>query len=146
VAYALRRDTRLWRELLATACLSVPHATQFVAFVKQKLFQLRPELILSGEQALPLQDRDLMYFLVLSLRAYLYERLPRDRKKLSKPQKELVNQAYALVRQLTGHDGELTQLLLGQSDAETALPAWFIADLSMIVPTRLADKPQEAAK
>lgn len=132
--------------LLATACLSVPHATQFVAFVKQKLFQLRPELILSGEQELPLQDRDLMYFLVMSLRSYLYERLPQDRKKLTRPQKELANQAALLVRQLTGYDGELTQLLLGQSDPATALPAWFVADLSMVVPTRLTDKPQENAK
>lgn len=131
--------------LLATACLSVPHATHFVAFVKQKIFQLRPELILSGEQALPTGDRDLMYFLVMSLRAYLFERLPQDRKRLNKVQKELIGQAYTLIRQLTSYDGEMTQLLLGQADPVSALPAWFVADLSHVVPTRLTDlKPAPA--
>src|SRR5262249_32372140 len=34
--------------VLATACLSVPHAAQFVAYVKQQLNAYRPEAILSG--------------------------------------------------------------------------------------------------
>jgi hypothetical protein len=126
--------------LLATACLSVPHATQFVAFVKQRLFALRPEFLLSGEQELPLHDRDLMYFLVMSLRAYLYEALPKDRRRLTKAQNALVDQAHTLIRKLTGYDGEMTQLMLGQGDPATALPSWFVADLSTVVSTRLSDK------
>ncbi len=129
--------------VLATACLSVPHASQFVAFVKQQLYAFRPDAILNGEQSLPTHDRDLMYFVVMSLRAYLFEHLPADRKRLTRPQRLLVTQAQDVIRTLTAYDGELVQLMLGQSDTDTALPAWFVADLSLVVPTRLADKSVE---
>ena len=54
-----------------------------------------------------------------------------------------MTQAQDVIRTLTGYDGELVQLMLGQSDPNTALPAWFVADLAVVVPMRLADKPTE---
>ncbi len=125
---------------LGTACLSVSHAAQFVAFVKQQLYALQPESILNGTQSLPTHDRDLMYFVVMSLHAYLFDRLPADRKRLTRVKRDLVKQAYDVIRVLTTYDGELVQLLLGQADPATALPGWFVADLSLIVPIRLSDK------
>lgn len=125
---------------LAMACLSATHGSQFIAFVKQKLYAFRPEALLRGEQELPLKDRDLMYFVVMALRAYLFEQLPRERVRLSLPMRELVARANELIRTLTAFDGELVQLLLGQAEPERALPAWFIADLTDVLPSRLADK------
>jgi len=127
--------------VLATATLSVTHASQFVSYVKQQLSAYRPELLLRRKQKLPTHDRDLMYFIIMSLRAYLLERLPRERK-LSRADRTLVTQAQTLIRELTAYDGELVQLLLGQSDLETALPGWFIADLTTVIPVRLSNKPE----
>jgi hypothetical protein len=126
--------------VLATACLSVTHASQFVAYVKQQLSDFRPELILNGTKTLPTQDRDLMYFVIMSLRAYLLEHMPRERKRLTRTQQTLIVQAKNVVRILTAYDGELTQLMLGQTDPATALPAWFVADLSTVIPARLVEK------
>jgi MoxR-like ATPase len=132
--------------ILVTACLSVPHGAQFVAYIKQQLNAFRPEAILSGEQELPLQDRDLMYFVIMSLRAYLLEQMPKERKRLTRPQRELVIQAQNIVRIMTAYDGELIQLLLGQSEPDKALPGWFVADLTTVIPARLADKPSEGER
>jgi hypothetical protein len=129
--------------ILATACLSVAHACQFVAYVKQQLSTYRPEAILSGVQELPTHDRDLMYFVVMSLRAHLLESLPRERKRLTRSQQVLVKQAQNVVRALTAYDGELVQLMLGQSAPDTALPGWFVADLTAVIPARLTSRPQE---
>ncbi|MEP7287994.1 MAG: MoxR family ATPase [Chloroflexota bacterium] len=129
--------------ILATACLTVSHASQFVAYFKQQLHSFRPEAILSGKQQLPTYDRDLMYFIVMSLGAYLLERLPRERTRLSRSARTLVTQAQNVIRILTTYDGELIQLMLGQADPKTALPAWFVADLTAVIPARLVDKPVE---
>jgi hypothetical protein len=128
-------------QVIANACLSAPHAGQFVAYVKQRLSAYRPEALLSGAQPLPLHDKDLMYFITMSIRAHLLENLPRERRKLTSAERELVTQAQSLVRTLTPYDGELVQLLLGQADPDTALPAWFVADLTTVIPARLTDKP-----
>ncbi|MCC7446359.1 MAG: MoxR family ATPase [Anaerolineae bacterium] len=127
--------------VLATATLSITHASQFVSYVKQQLSAYRPELILRGKQKLPTHDRDLMYFIVMTLRAYLLEHLPRS-KQLNRRDRTLVMQAQTLIRDLTAYDGELVQLLLGQSDLTTALPGWFVADLATVLPARLANNPE----
>ena len=129
--------------VLATACLSVSHAAQFVAYVKQQLSSFHPAKLLSGAQQLPTYDRDLMYFVVMSLRAYLLENLPGERKRLRREQRTLVTRAQNLVRTLTTYDGELVQLMLGQADPATALPGWFVADLTAVIPPRLVEKSAE---
>ncbi len=128
---------------LAMACLSTPHASQFVAFVRQRLSAFQPAALLSGEQQLPTYNKDLMYFVIMSLRAYLLERLPKDRKRPTKVVRTLIEQSQNLVRILTTYDGELLQLLLGQADPATALPGWFVADLITVIPARLMEKPAE---
>jgi hypothetical protein len=132
--------------VIATACLSVPHASQFVAFVKQRLVDFQPEAILSGAQLLPTHDRDLMYFIVMALRGYLLENMPAERTKLTRNLRDLINNARNVVRTLAGYDGELVQMLLGQYDLEAALPAWFVADLVSVIPTRLMDKADTLAE
>ncbi|HVO44050.1 MAG TPA: MoxR family ATPase [Aggregatilineales bacterium] len=132
--------------LAAAACLSVPHASQFVAFVKQKLIVYRPELLLNGAQSLPTHDRDLMYFVIMALHGYLLEHLPRERRLLTMNGKTLVAQAQGLIRTLMTFDGELVQLLLGQADPTSALPGWFVADLATAIPARLMDGPGEKEK
>jgi hypothetical protein len=132
--------------IAATACLSVSHASQFVAFVKQKLIVYRPDLILNGSQALPTHDKDLMYFIIMALHGYLQEHLPYERRLLSANGKALVTQAQAAIRTLMSYDGELVQLLLGQADPKTALPGWFVADLVTAIPARLVDMSKDKEK
>jgi len=117
-----------------------------VAYIKQQLNAFRPEAILSGEQELPLQDRDLMYFVIMALRAHLLEHMPSERKRLTRPQRELVAQAQNIVRIMTAYDGELIQLMLGQSEPDKALPGWFVADLTTVIPTRLSEKPADGER
>jgi hypothetical protein len=132
--------------ILVTACLSVPHGAQFVAYIKQQLNAFRPEAILSGEQKLPLQDRDLMYFVIMALRAYMLEHMPQERKRLTRAQREIVSQAQHIVRIMTAYDGELIQLMLGQSEPDKALPGWFVADLTTVIPSRLAGKAADGER
>src|SRR5216684_1924012 len=82
-------------ELLASGCLSPNHARSFAAFVKQLHGNLRVELILQGDQPLPRapEDRDVLYFVVQSIRAQLAKTLPPERDGVKPPHRLLVQQA-----------------------------------------------------
>ena len=68
--------------VLASGCLSPPHAGQFRAFVKQMRHSWDLEAVLKSTLRWPSDpaDRDVLFFLAQSLRARLAKELPRDRR------------------------------------------------------------------
>jgi hypothetical protein len=67
--------------VLAFGCLSPHHASQFQAFMKQVHSKYQLASIIKGDASWPRQpeDRDVLYFLVQSFRAYLGKELPEQK-------------------------------------------------------------------
>jgi len=88
--------------VLAFGCLSPAHAGQFRAFVKQVRHAWDLEAILKGARRWPADpaDRDVCYFLALSLRARLVKELPRERSGASPAGLELAHRAKGLLVEL----------------------------------------------
>jgi len=125
-------------ELLASGCLSPVHARSFAAFVRQLHDNLRVDLILKGEQALPTdpKDRDVLYFVVQSIRAQLAKELPPERENVRPRHRFLANQAKKIVADLCSDSVEMATLLVTPEEGETArnLPAWFLLEIMRDVP------------
>jgi len=128
-------------EMLASGCLSSPHARSFAAFLKQLQGNLRVEHILKGEQPLPRapEDRDVLYFLVQSVRAQLAKELPPERDSLKPQHRVLANQAKRILTELCEISVEMATVLVSEETGESArnLPSWFLVEVVRDLP-RLA--------
>lgn len=128
-------------EMLAAGCLSASHARSFGAFIKQLYGNLRVDLILRGEQPLPLapEDRDVLYFIVQSLRAQLAKELPPDRENVRPRHRMMVQQSKKLLMQLCETSVEMATVMVADETGESArkLPPWFLVEVVRDLP-RLA--------
>jgi hypothetical protein len=128
-------------ETLAAGCLSSTHARSFGAFVKQLHGKLRIEHVLSGEQPLPHapEDRDVLYFIVQSIRAQIAKELPPDRANLKPQHRKLVIQAKKLLVELCEISTEMALVMVAEErgDNPRNLPAWFLVEVVRDLP-RLA--------
>jgi hypothetical protein len=127
--------------MLAEGCLSPAHARSFGAFIKQLHGNLRIDLILRGDQAIPRapEDRDVLYFIVQSIRAQLAKELPPDRTNVKNQHRTIVQQAKVILRDLCELNAEMATLMVAAEDGENArnLPAWFLVEIVRDLP-RLA--------
>jgi MoxR-like ATPase len=127
--------------MLADGCLSAAHARSFSAFVKQLHGNLRVDLILKGEQPIPRapEDRDVLYFIVQTIRAQLAKELPPDRANVKGQHRTMVQQAKRILTELCELSAEMATLMVAAEDGETArnLPAWFLVEVVRDLP-RLA--------
>ena len=128
-------------ELLACGCLSPNHARSFAAFVKQLLGRISVHQILRGEQPLPKapEERDVLYFLVQSIRAQLAKELPPDRESVKSGHRVMVQQAKRILMELCEFSVEMATLLVAAEHGEEArpLPSWFLVEVVRDLP-RLA--------
>ncbi|MGC4046239.1 MAG: AAA family ATPase [Armatimonas sp.] len=128
-------------DILAGGCLSPNHARSFAAFLKQLTGTLQVEKVLSGEQPLPrsAEDRDMLYFLVQSVRAQLAKELPEDRQNVKGGHRQLANQAKRILVELCEFNAEMAMLLVTEEEGEDAraLPTWLLLEIIKDVP-RLA--------
>jgi MoxR-like ATPase len=135
--------TTLEVEMLAAGCLSPNHARSFGAYVKQLHGHLRVEKVLSGEQPLPraAEDRDVLYFIVQSIRAQLAKELPPEREGVGPRHRELVQQAKRLLVDLCDINVEMATLMVAEETGEGArsLPSWFLVEVVRDLP-RLAQR------
>jgi MoxR-like ATPase len=138
--------------MLAAGCLSPAHARSMVAFVKQLQGKLRVELVLSGEQPLPraAEDRDVLYFIVQSIRAQLAKNLPEAREAIKPPHKQLAIQAKRVLVELCDINAEMAALMVAEEAGPGArnLPPWFLVEVMRDLPRlaqRLAGVPKGAA-
>ena len=127
--------------MLAEGCLSPQHARSFAAFIRQLDGKLRVDLILKGEQPLPraAEDRDVLYFIVQSVRAQLAKELPPERDDIKPQQRTLIMQAKRVLKELCEINAEMATLLVAEERGETArnLPSWFLVEVARDLP-RLA--------
>jgi len=130
-------------EMLAGGCLSAGHARSFAAFVKQLHGNLHVEKILSGDQPLPRapEDRDVLYFVVQSIRAQLAKTLPPEREAVKPAHRQLVQQAKRVLVDLCDISAELATVLVAEETGEDArnLPSWFLVEVVRDLP-RLAQR------
>jgi hypothetical protein len=127
-------------DILASGCLSPPHAAQFRAFVKQIRNRYALSAIIDGTQAWPYapEDRDVLYFLAQSFRARLVKELPPEKNNLSDSAQTLAFRAKALLKELASISLEIAQMAVTNDDEEL-LPDWFMVEVVRDLP-RLAMK------
>ena len=124
--------------MLADGCLSPQHSRSFGAFLRQLDGKLRVDLILKGEQPLPRAaiDRDVLYFIVQSVRAQLAKELPLERDDVKPQHRTLVMQARRILKELCEINAEMATLMIADETGETArnLPSWFLVETARDLP------------
>ena len=122
--------------ILANGCLTASHATQFVAYVRQVRSQFSLKKILNGEQRWPdkPEERDILYFLVQSLRARLVKELPANRSKLNGETQMLALRSKELLVELASISLEIAQMAVTPEGGDS-LPAWFLVDATRDIPS-----------
>ena len=125
-------------DLLAGGCLSPQHARSFAAFVKNLQGKLRIDLILRGDQPLPRkpEDRDVLYFIVQSVRAQLAKELPPTREAIKPQHRGLVIQAKRILVDLCEISVEMATLLVADEEGDDVrkLPSWFLVEIVRDLP------------
>jgi len=130
-------------DILAAGLLSPNHARSFGAFVKQLNGKLRIEHILSGEQPLPraAEDRDVLYFIVQSIRAQLAKTLPPAREDIKPQHRQMVIQSKRVLVELCEISVEMATVLIAEETGSDArnLPSWYLIEVVRDLP-RLAQR------
>jgi MoxR-like ATPase len=128
-------------EMLAAGCLSPAHARAFAAFLKQLQGNLRVDLILKGEQPLPRapEERDVLYFIVQSIRAQIAKELPPARENVKPQHRHMATQAKKVLVELCELSVEMATIMVAEEMGENArnLPGWFLVEVVRDLP-RLA--------
>ena len=127
-------------EVSVAGCLSMHHASQFRAFVKQIRNRYALSAIISGEQKWPNApaERDALYFLAQSFRAQLIKELPVEKTNISSATQSLTIKAKSLIKDLANISLEIAQMTVA-SEGEEVLPDWFMIEVIRDLP-RLAVK------
>jgi AAA domain (dynein-related subfamily) len=127
--------------MLAHGCLTAAHAASFVAFVRTRLHAYDLESILKGDAGWPtaLAERDILYFLALSLRARLAKELRPDRKGAPAATVRLAHRGKDLIASLAELSLEYAQTVVaGDDDGNPVLPAWFLTEVVRDLPRLVA--------
>ncbi len=121
--------------VLANGCLTLSHATQFTAYVRQVRSQYSLKRIFNGEQRWPdrPEERDVLYFLAQSFRAQLVKELPKNRGKLSSETQALAGRAKELLVELAEISPEVVQMAVSK-EGDEGLPGWFIVEAVRDIP------------
>ncbi|MDR1486667.1 MAG: MoxR family ATPase [Deltaproteobacteria bacterium] len=130
-------------EALSVGTLTVAHAIQFRAFIRQLRNKYILADIISGKERWPdkPEDRDILYFLAQSFRAHLMKNLPREKENSGQKDKELIFAAKACIKDLAAITFEIAQMVVAGDDGES-LPGYFMAEIVRDLP-RLVQKSQK---
>ncbi len=115
------------------------HAIHFKAYMKQIKNKFAIWDIIKGNKEWPNkpEDRDLLFFMVHSLRALLIKELPENSDKLNSETKELVIKSKDAIKKLNHIDNELAQIILTEDENNDRLPPWFLIDITKELPRLL---------
>ena len=98
-------------------------------------------MILEGRQALPrgAEERDVLYFIVQSIRAQLAKLLPNDKEAIKPAHRTLVTQAKRVLVDLCEISVEMATVMIAEESGDDArnLPDWLLIELVRDLP-RLA--------
>lgn len=125
--------------VLVYGSISASHAGMFLAFLKQIKNQYAIYDIIKGTLKWPEkpEERDVLYFLAQSFRAYLIHELPQKKQKMNHQSQYLAHRAKALIKELSSINYEIAQMVVS-ADGEAMLPEWFMIEIVRDLP-RLAD-------
>jgi hypothetical protein len=134
---ALGEDPKeVFVDALLFGSLTFEHATSFKAFVKQLQYRFSIPKLLKGEVSWPSapKDRDILLFLVNSLRDYLVKELPKNDDNISADKKKMVMDLKNCLKDLTHIDGEYAQHILSPDEDDNTLPIWFLTEITKELP------------
>ncbi|HET9140029.1 MoxR family ATPase [Actinophytocola sp.] len=127
--------------MLAHGCVSPAHAASFAAFVRTRLHAYDLEPILKGDAGWPTAagDRDILYFLAMSLRARLIKELPAERRGAPASAVRLAHRGKDLITSLAELSLEYAQLVVaGDDEGNALLPTWFLTEVVRDLPRLVA--------
>lgn len=120
---------------LAYGSISASHAEMFIAFIKQIKNRYAIHDIIKGTMKWPdkPEERDVLYFMAQSFRAYLVHELPKKKQKMNSQSQYLVHRAKALIKELAGINYEIAQIVVSTRE-EDSLPDWFMIEVVRDLP------------
>lgn len=129
--------------MLAHGCVSAGHAASFAAFVRTRLHAYDLEPILKGEASWPAapEERDILYFLAMSLRARLIKELPHQRRGAPTAVMRMAHRGKDLIASLAELSVEYAQAVVASDDeGNSQLPAWFLTEVVRDLPRLVAGR------
>lgn len=134
-------------DALLFGSLTSEHATQFKAFIKNISYRYSIPKLLKGEVKWPddPKDRDVLLFLVHSVRDYLLKELPKKAENINNEKKMLVIDVKNALKSLTHIDAEFAQHILSTDEENEMLPTWFLTEITKELP-RLLMKSDKISK
>lgn len=123
-------------ESLLYGSLTEVHATQFKTFIKQLKYRFNVSKIIKGEEKWPTEpeNRDILIFLVYSVRDYLIKELPKNYENITNDKKKLVIDVKEALKKLSYIDNEYAQNILSPSEDGEMLPTWFLTEITKELP------------
>ena len=135
--HALKEDANpLLIEALLYGSLTKEHAMNFQSFVKQIKYKYSIAKIIKNEEKWPAkpEDRDILLFLVHSMRDHLLKELPTNQDSISSDKKKLVIDVKNSLKNLTHIDLEYAQNILAPDENGNSLPVWFLTEITKELP------------
>ena len=122
-------------------CITASNAGMFIAYTKQMKNSHLLADIIKGEARFPSkpEERDVLYYLAQSFKAQLIHDLPEKKQKMNKQAQYLAFRAKALIKDLSGINTEIAQMVVAQEDG-AALPEWFLIEVARDLPRLLTAK------
>lgn len=129
-------------DALLYGSLTYEHAAQFKAFIKQLKYRYNIPKLLKGEEDWPKDnnDKDLLLFLVYSVRDYLIKELPKESSEMTSEKKKLVINVKESLKKLTHIDNEYAQHIISPDQQGNNLPSWFLAEMAKELPRLILKK------
>lgn len=127
--------------MIVYGSISAKHAGMFLAYIKQLSNKYMISDIIKGQMRWPdkPEERDVLYFLAQSFRAYLIQELPENKKKLNKKSQYLVHRTKALIKELSSINFEIAQIVIA-ADEGGRLPNWFMVEIIRDLPRLVGEQ------
>lgn len=129
-------------QALAYGLLTPHHAGHFKGFLKQIRDKHTLNAIIKGDADWPdkPEDRDVLYFLTQSFRAYLRKELPENEVSVRSEHKQIAVRAKDMLRDLARISVEMAQAVVSEDDQGLRLPAWLLIEIARDLPRLAARK------
>lgn len=144
--YALdNSNNQKLKEALIYGALTHDHAQSFFAFIKKQNYKYNVEGLLKGKIDWPSdpKDRDILIFLISSLKEYLLKELPKNNDNLTSEKKKLVIDFKNCLKKLSYIDNELAQQVLSESEDGDIFPIWFLTEITKEFPRLMLEKNEK---
>jgi hypothetical protein len=130
-------------EISSFGSLTPEHAVQFNTFIKVLKNKYAVASVIKGDMGWPkrIEERDLLYFLAMSLRDQLLKGLPQENSVAAGTEaKKLAHRAKELIMDLATVNFEIAQMVVAKGGDGETLPPWFMAEIVRDLPRLISQK------